>query len=208
MSPCPLFRNRTEAGDKLAERVVSELGKRDDAQGSAKQVVYALPRGGLPVAAPVARLLGCPLDVVVAKKIARPENPELAIGVSHSRWPRTLVAAPLTPPAQSQGAGGGAASRSGESPGAAGSAGTGTPWRQPPGCDCYPGGRWDCHRHDGSGSCGSFEGATAQSGVGGCAGGTAGLAAIPAPVGRAGYRASHSRQVSECQPVLCRVSPG
>jgi predicted phosphoribosyltransferase len=90
MSPCPLFRNRDDAGEKLAERVLSEFGKLDDALGSAKPVVYALPRGGLPVAAPVARLLGCPLDVVVAKKIARPENPELAIGActadGHVLW--------------------------------------------------------------------------------------------------------------------------
>jgi putative phosphoribosyl transferase len=43
-------------------------------------IVYALPRGGIPVAAPIARLLACPLTIVVAKKISHPENPELAIG--------------------------------------------------------------------------------------------------------------------------------
>ncbi|MBD2021049.1 phosphoribosyltransferase, partial [Leptolyngbya sp. FACHB-36] len=35
---------------------------------------------GLPIASSVARVLGCPLDVVVAKKITQPENRELAIG--------------------------------------------------------------------------------------------------------------------------------
>jgi putative phosphoribosyl transferase len=72
-----LFVDRHDAGEKLAQAVLAEV---ETLQSPAKFVVYALPRGGLPVAEPIARALGCPLDVIVAKKITRPENPELAIG--------------------------------------------------------------------------------------------------------------------------------
>ncbi len=79
----PFFENRADAGEKLAEAVADELGKLNlTAQEAIKPIVYALPRGGLPVAVPVARRLGCPLDVVVAKKITRPDNLELAIGAA------------------------------------------------------------------------------------------------------------------------------
>ncbi|HIK29574.1 MAG: phosphoribosyltransferase family protein [Oscillatoriaceae bacterium SKW80] len=80
MSYSPLFRDRAEAGQRLAQLVYSEIGKLDEPQLARNPIVYALPRGGLPIAAPIARLLGCPLHVVLAKKITRPENPELAIG--------------------------------------------------------------------------------------------------------------------------------
>lgn len=43
-------------------------------------VVYALPRGGMPVAFEVARALGCPLDVLVVRKVGVPFQPELAMG--------------------------------------------------------------------------------------------------------------------------------
>ena len=43
-------------------------------------VVLALPRGGLPVAVPVAERLGARLSVVLVRKIGAPDNPELAIG--------------------------------------------------------------------------------------------------------------------------------
>lgn len=76
-----LFRNRAEAGEKLAEAVFSEVSQFRLSTGDAVQpIVYALPRGGLPIAVPIARLLHCPLDIVIAKKITRPDNPELAIG--------------------------------------------------------------------------------------------------------------------------------
>jgi putative phosphoribosyl transferase len=81
MLSIPFFDNRADAGGKLAEAVVAELGKLNlTVPEAVKPIVYALPRGGLPVAVPIARLLGCPLDVVVAKKITRPDNPEYAIG--------------------------------------------------------------------------------------------------------------------------------
>lgn len=87
----PFFEDRADAGEKLAEAVENELGKFNlTLQESVKPIVYALPRGGLPVAVPVARRLGCPLDVVVAKKITRPDNLELAIGAvtasGHVLW--------------------------------------------------------------------------------------------------------------------------
>jgi predicted phosphoribosyltransferase len=81
MPPSPLFANRTHAGEELAKVVQANLhSKNMELGGNPSTIVYALPRGGLPVAAPVARLLGCPLTVLVAKKISHPENPELAIG--------------------------------------------------------------------------------------------------------------------------------
>jgi putative phosphoribosyl transferase len=79
----PFFDDRADAGEKLAEAVADELGKLNlTTQDTIKPIVYALPRGGLPVAVPIARRLGCALDVVVAKKITRPDNLELAIGAA------------------------------------------------------------------------------------------------------------------------------
>lgn len=66
------FRDRRDAGRQLAELIsTSEL--RDP-------VVLALPRGGVPVAFEVAQTLGAPLDVLVARKIGAPRQPELGIG--------------------------------------------------------------------------------------------------------------------------------
>lgn len=80
------FASRAEAGKQLAAAIVAELTqlrsecRGDPALAQAKPIVYALPRGGLPVAAPIAEQLQCPLDIVVAKKITTVFNPELAIG--------------------------------------------------------------------------------------------------------------------------------
>lgn len=46
----------------------------------ADPVVYALPRGGVPIGFEVARVLGCPLDVLVVRKVGVPFQPELAMG--------------------------------------------------------------------------------------------------------------------------------
>ncbi|MFC4359694.1 phosphoribosyltransferase [Halobium salinum] len=67
-----MFANRTEAGRRLAERLVE--------RGVEADIVLAIPRGGLPVGRPVADALGVPLDVVVAQKLGAPKNPELAVG--------------------------------------------------------------------------------------------------------------------------------
>jgi len=66
------FRDREDAGHRLAERLTGlELHR---------PVVLALPRGGVPVAAPVAAALGAPLDVFVARKVGAPGHPEFGIG--------------------------------------------------------------------------------------------------------------------------------
>lgn len=67
------FRDRTEAGQLLAERLRSYAG-RDDV------VVLALPRGGVPVAYEVARALGAPLGVFVVRKLGVPGHEEVAMG--------------------------------------------------------------------------------------------------------------------------------
>jgi putative phosphoribosyl transferase len=66
------FRDRVEAGRLLGERLRDE--KLDD------PVVLGLPRGGVVVAAEVAAALGAPLDIVVARKLGVPWQPELALG--------------------------------------------------------------------------------------------------------------------------------
>ncbi|MEV1176496.1 phosphoribosyltransferase [Nonomuraea sp. NPDC049784] len=64
------FRDRTEAGELLAERLT-------DAHDP---VVLALPRGGVAVAEPIARRLDTPLEVLVTRKIGYPPTPELGVG--------------------------------------------------------------------------------------------------------------------------------
>ena len=67
------FQDRLDAGRKLAAALSRLRGRRD-------LLVLALPRGGVPVAAEVARVLDAPLDLCFAHKIGAPNNPELAIG--------------------------------------------------------------------------------------------------------------------------------
>jgi putative phosphoribosyl transferase len=67
-----IFADRTEAGALLAERVA--------ALSLASPLVLALPRGGLPVGAEIAKRLGAPLDVAFVRKLGAPQEPELAIG--------------------------------------------------------------------------------------------------------------------------------
>jgi putative phosphoribosyl transferase len=77
----PIFADRTQAGEKLALAIHNIWTQKTiDSGADLRTIVYALPRGGIPVAFPVARLLDCPLTVQVAKKISHPENSELAIG--------------------------------------------------------------------------------------------------------------------------------
>lgn len=80
MSPNVGFQDRNSAGEQLAQAINAQIDQVRERGVSASPIVYALPRGGLPVAAPVAQKLGCPLDIIVAKKIVQPEDPELAIG--------------------------------------------------------------------------------------------------------------------------------
>ena len=66
------FRNRSDAGQRLADRLEHLRGK--DA------VILGLPRGGVPVAAEVARALAAPLDIILVRKLGVPAQPELGMG--------------------------------------------------------------------------------------------------------------------------------
>jgi predicted phosphoribosyltransferase len=68
----PFFRDRADAGRQLAERLTDYAGS--------KSVVFAVPRGGVPVALEVARKLRAPLDIVVPRKIVTPDNTEAGFG--------------------------------------------------------------------------------------------------------------------------------
>ncbi|GHH91693.1 phosphoribosyltransferase [Streptomyces capillispiralis] len=70
------FRDRRQAGRELAER----LRERRDEGALPDPVVLALPRGGVAVAAEVARVLAAPLDVLVVRKIGAPFHEEFGVG--------------------------------------------------------------------------------------------------------------------------------
>jgi predicted phosphoribosyltransferase len=67
-----LYRDRTDAGQALARHLAAHRGTHP--------VVLGIPRGGVPVAAAVADALEGELDVVVARKVGAPVQPELALG--------------------------------------------------------------------------------------------------------------------------------
>jgi predicted phosphoribosyltransferase len=67
------FRDRNEAGALLAEKLTAYANQPD-------VIVLALPRGGVPVGAQVARKLSAPFDVFVVRKLGLPGHPELAMG--------------------------------------------------------------------------------------------------------------------------------
>jgi putative phosphoribosyl transferase len=70
-----LFRDRRDAGRRLAERVAA----RSESLGPSP-IVLALPRGGVPVGFEVAQRLGVPLDVFLVRKLGVPGHEELAMG--------------------------------------------------------------------------------------------------------------------------------
>lgn len=67
-----MFDNRIDAGAQLAEKLLKYKGQ--------NVVVLAVPRGGLPLGAIVAKALEAPLDVALTKKIGHPYHKEYAIG--------------------------------------------------------------------------------------------------------------------------------
>lgn len=71
--PSLVYADRAAAGRALAERLGAYAGRSD-------VVVLALPRGGVPVAVPVADALAAPLDVLLVRKLGLPGQPELAMG--------------------------------------------------------------------------------------------------------------------------------
>lgn len=78
-----MFRDRQEAGKRLGV----EVGKLDLHQ----PVVLALPRGGVPVAAEVAKALNAPLDLIIVRKVGAPGNPELAVAAIVDGNPPDIV---------------------------------------------------------------------------------------------------------------------
>ena len=76
------FRDRRDAGRRLAQA----LAGRD----LMDPVVLGLPRGGVPVAAELARALDAPLDVLVVRKLGLPRQPEVAMGAIGERGARVL----------------------------------------------------------------------------------------------------------------------
>jgi predicted phosphoribosyltransferase len=68
------FRDRVDAGRRLAERLAAGYEGRTDV------LVFGLPRGGLPVAAQIARRIHAPLDVFLVRKVGVPGHAELAMG--------------------------------------------------------------------------------------------------------------------------------
>ncbi len=77
------FRDRTDAGRQLADELLHYGGRSDI-------IVLALPRGGVPVAAEVARCLRLPLDVFIVRKLGVPGHEELAMGAIASAGVRVL----------------------------------------------------------------------------------------------------------------------
>ena len=77
-SDCPydgeeiVFADRADAGRRLAARLLKYKDQ--------NPVVLALPRGGVPVAFEVARALNAPLDIIIARKLGAPGEPELGVG--------------------------------------------------------------------------------------------------------------------------------
>lgn len=78
-----MFRDRQEAGERLGRELVDA--------NVAKPVVLALPRGGIPVAAAIARALDAPLDVLIVRKVGAPGNPELAVAAIVDGTPPDVV---------------------------------------------------------------------------------------------------------------------
>ncbi len=78
-----MFRNREEAGEALAEKLAA-LAPKDP-------VILALPRGGVPVALPVARALKAPLDLLLVRKIGMPGREEVAAGAIVDGSPPRIV---------------------------------------------------------------------------------------------------------------------
>jgi putative phosphoribosyl transferase len=76
------FADRLHAGRVLAGHLTGRV--------LVEPIVLALPRGGVCVAHPVAEVLGAPLDVLVARKLGAPSQPELAIGAIAEGGPRVI----------------------------------------------------------------------------------------------------------------------
>src|SRR5688572_19073145 len=67
-----MIRNRQDAAERLTESLQKYKGE--------DGIVLAIPRGGVPIGAYIAKELGMPVEVILSKKIGHPSNPEFAIG--------------------------------------------------------------------------------------------------------------------------------
>jgi putative phosphoribosyl transferase len=80
----PVMTDREDAGRRLAARLVGRF--------DSPPLILALPRGGVPVAAQIARALNAPLDLLFVRKIGTPFEPELAYAaVVDGVPPQTVV---------------------------------------------------------------------------------------------------------------------
>ncbi len=68
-----LINNRNDAGKRLADKLAEIVTGKES-------LILAIPRGGIIVGEEIAKKLGCPLDVIISKKITPPSSPEYAIG--------------------------------------------------------------------------------------------------------------------------------
>jgi putative phosphoribosyl transferase len=78
----PPFKDRRDAGRRLAGKLSRFKDERP--------VVFALPRGGVPVGYEISRALGAPLDVFVSRKLGAPGQPEFGIGAVATGGVRVL----------------------------------------------------------------------------------------------------------------------
>lgn len=78
------FTDRVDAGRLLGRELARRYAKRDDV------LILGLPRGGVPVAAEVAKALDAPLDVFIVRKLGVPGHEELAMGAIASGGVRVL----------------------------------------------------------------------------------------------------------------------
>jgi len=83
MEELPLFENRRDAGQKLAQRLLKFAHQ-------PQVIVLGLPRGGVPVAFEVAKALHAPLDIFLVRKLGVPGQEELAMGAIASGGVRVL----------------------------------------------------------------------------------------------------------------------
>jgi predicted phosphoribosyltransferase len=78
-----MFADRHDAGRQLAKALAGYKSR--------SPAVVALPRGGVPVAAEVARALEAPLDLLIVRKIGVPDHPELAMGAVADGTPPLMM---------------------------------------------------------------------------------------------------------------------
>ncbi|WP_457592813.1 phosphoribosyltransferase [Hydrogenimonas sp.] len=79
-----MLKDRFEAGEILADKL-------EKSAPFENPIVLALPRGGVPVAARIAKRIGAPLDVIIVRKLGAPFNEEFAIGALVEGDPERVV---------------------------------------------------------------------------------------------------------------------